>query len=263
MKYLLLIVLASVSAHADVCSPRPDQWYTAKTPLATQSRVLLVTHASREFNEDKSTIAGIQATINLLAGNTETVFLHRGGFKNYMYPSCNPEWFYKSEGGEINLDLEATDTIVLIGGYYNYCLGTTYTHVSQAIRHLHKPHDIRLVYVIDGVFEAIGGLESAGGISPDQEEDLQARVGITFNYGMMGAALAQDFQSPDVLVNMLSSVYASEPFPENYTVQGHFRNRYWTNVKADWVDWTVQTGKGPKIDVYCLESRDLKSFLQL
>jgi hypothetical protein len=220
-----------------------------------------VTHASREFNADSTTIAGIQNTINLLTPNSEVIYLHRGGFKNYMYPSCNPEWFYKSEGGDIKLDLEATDTVVLVGGYYNYCLGDTFISVSKAIYNLKTPHDIRLVYVMDGDFEALDALQSAGGLSPDEEEDIKVHVGLSFNYAYMAQTLPSLGAKPEDFETMLSSVYASEPFPDKYTVTGHFLNHYWQNAKSGWVDWAVQNSSGgPKIDVYYLESKDLKQF---
>lgn len=250
------------AAPAVVCAPAPNQWFQGKGPVIThEKRVLLVTHASREFNADATTIAGIQNTINILTPTSEVLYLHRGGFKNYMYPSCNPEWFYKSEGGEIKLDLDATDTVVLVGGYYNYCLGDTFIGVSKAIRGLTPPHDIRLVYVIDGDFEAFDALQTAGGLMHEQNQDLMAHVGLTFNYAYMAQVLASGFGSPEDFETMLASVYASQPFPEQYDVTGHFLNRYWKGVKQDWVDWSVQSvPKGPKIDVYYLESKDLKGF---
>src|SRR6185295_14772891 len=106
-RLLLVTLLIARAASAEICEPKPEQWYSPKDPLVTRnSRVLLVTHASREFNSAPSTIQGVQDTINLLTPTTEVVYLHRGKFKNYFYPHCSPEWFYKSEGGEVKLDLE-------------------------------------------------------------------------------------------------------------------------------------------------------------
>jgi hypothetical protein len=261
--FVLALFAIAQPASAEVCAPRPDQWYSSKYPLATRKqRVLLVTHASREFNSSASTITGIQDTINLLTPNSEVIYLHRGGFKNYMYPSCEPDYFYKSQGGEVKLDLESSDTVVMIGGYYSYCQGDTYISVSGALRKLKTKKDMRIVYVMDGSFEALGGLETAGGIDYSFSQELMARVGLTFNYAHMAQVLAEGGWKSDLLETMFASVYKSRPFPTDYSVNAHIRNHYWKG--GDWLDWNVQTAQGgPKIDVYYLESKDLKEFFNL
>ena len=253
-KILPLLLLLAAQASAD-CHPASDQWYDkSRGPLTTrQDRVLLVTHATRGFDSNPSTILGIEAVINTLSPTFETVFIHTGSFKGYMYPECKPEWFYKSAGGAIKLDLEATNTLVLVGGYYSLCQHQTSRGVAKALRNLKVKKDIRLVYVMDATFERLDSVEA-----PGEDE----HVGFTFNYAMMASALAAQHRKSDELVQMLTRVFSSEGLPSEYVVNAHLKNHYWKG--DDWIDWNIQKGKGgPKVEVYYLESGDLKSFFGL
>jgi hypothetical protein len=255
----LLLLALSAAAHAELCSPTPEQWYKGKGPLViTQPKLLIATHLSKEFNDDQKTMDAVKIAIDLLRPTHETVFVHTGSFKSYFYPMCTPDWFYKAMAGDISIDLEAVNDITLMGGYYSLCLHNTTYGVEQGIKHLKTPKSMKITYVIDGVFESMMGLSDNEQIMPGVADEVVSDMGNTFNFDDLIQAFTNSEDAEAKIENLLGWIHEDGGIPKTYAIQAHLRNHYWPSQK-DWIEWTIQPAKpgAPVIDIYYEQAKDL------
>lgn len=124
---LLLLLLISGCQHSLTRYPSSDYKLRPKEKLETLSTIanqhaLIVTHATTEFDRDKSAAAGIDQLIkDFKAKGRPVIYLvsnqSEQGHQQWYTADRSPDYEVFSEGGEHNLPI-STNEVTIIGGFF-------------------------------------------------------------------------------------------------------------------------------------------------
>ena len=181
VRMLVAIALAAASwaAAASACPPHA---YTpaADVRLAGDS-VLIVTHATAFHDARYATKHGVDAAVRFAkAHRIPVVYLQDDESPElYFMEDCRPDYWVRSQDGEIAFDVPATHVFVA-GGHLELCLSRTLHDVLERWAK-EPPRNRALVYLMDAIYSN-GKLVEQG---DPYYEDLQRFMGVV-TYGRPG-----------------------------------------------------------------------------
>ena len=146
---LMLFMLAGSSASAKC----PAQNFNYPTPLQIDTTsVLLVTHASYDFDPRLSSKRGIDEAVRFARrSGMPVIYLEDDNMpEQYFVDDCEPDYRIFSEGGELPLEIHASE-VYAVGGHLEMCLSQTLHDVLQSWARNPMPRQ-RLTFFMDGIY---------------------------------------------------------------------------------------------------------------
>lgn len=129
----------------------PDAGFAEPRQVRLDDRpVLIATHASASFDSEFSAKRGVDEAVRFARDrNFQLVYL-RDDDPEYYVDDCKPDYWVRSEGGEISFDIPSAH-VYLVGGHLELCLANTLNQILD--RWAREPmRDRTLEILMDGVY---------------------------------------------------------------------------------------------------------------
>lgn len=171
MTLILLVLLNSIAALADFKSYLPkkiagymgrsnkpycEQFDLSKSVHLDKNKLLiLMTHPQlNNYDVNASTYSGISSAYEWLDRfeNQSVILVENENSSGYFVPTCQPEAFYLSVGGEFNFDI-STDTIVSMGGFLSACLSQSIEDVLKNWLPLNENKNVKIIFPMEAIYE--------------------------------------------------------------------------------------------------------------
>ena len=161
---LLVIVLATPcfaqTISVEVASPNPascrPDFVTneSKFSLASETTIFL-THFSTRLDSQRHTEKTLHGLVDLAKSNElPFLYLHEPhqDDSTYFYNDCQPTAWITSSIGHFQFDSSSLKHAIVAGGYYELCLNNTVTQLIGNWNRSQPSHDLKLTYVLGGVY---------------------------------------------------------------------------------------------------------------
>jgi hypothetical protein len=148
--FLIMLAFASYSLHAQFCIPQFTE--DAKIDIK-ENELLIVTHASTEYDFLSHGKKGINQTIKKFTDNKKPVIYLQGENppKSYYYKNCHPTFYVLSYGGEFFFNFKSA-RVTTIGGHWQACQLITTRKIFKTWSDNNINQDLFLTQITDAIY---------------------------------------------------------------------------------------------------------------
>jgi len=181
LRFIVAIAIAAVSGAAFASACPPHAFTPPSEVRLSGDSVLIVTHATAFHDARYATKHGVDAAVRFAkAHRIPVVYLQDDESPElYLMEDCLPDYWVRSQDGEVLFDIPATQVLVA-GGHLELCLSRTLHDVLERWTK-QPPRNRALVYLMDAIYSN-GKLVEPGDAYYD---DLQRFMGVV-TYGRPG-----------------------------------------------------------------------------
>lgn len=219
MKLIILLFLQfSLSYATDFCRP----FFTAdEKVILNQKKLLIVTHATSEFDEKNRAKRKTNETIQrFLNQNYNVVYLQGDAYpEKYYYQNCRPDYYVLSYGGEFFFDFSASE-VTSIGGHWQACQLITTRKIISNMQEMPQKK-----FILTQVMEAI---YTYGKISVYREDPYYQKVMNKISSLETNKLTLQDIineiSNLDLKLDFLERMVDHFEIPSNFHVEINYKN---------------------------------------
>jgi hypothetical protein len=148
--FILMLFAFAGTAGAANCPPRPFSY--PSDLLLDNPAVVIVTHASANYDPRYATKRGVDEAVSLARSKDMPVLYleNEETSESYFADDCSPDYRIFSEDGELPLDIRSTD-IYVVGGHIELCLARTLQDVMASWSR-HPERALRITFLMDGIY---------------------------------------------------------------------------------------------------------------
>jgi hypothetical protein len=151
MRVLTLVLLLALSTATQAFCPKHQLSDPGRVKLKGD-RLMIVTHGTSFHDSRLATKRGIDEAV-LYAKNHKIPIVYLQDEtppQFYFMQDCEPDYWVRSEGGELGFEIEANH-VYIVGGHLELCLSVTVHDVLQSWAK-QKKSKVTLTYLMDGIY---------------------------------------------------------------------------------------------------------------